>query len=78
MNNKDRIQLMKFIYAVQNMGASNSMVKDYFDTDNELELYKPKNWLRYIREHINIIDGKEETTLKNIRVKKYEFKTKKN
>lgn len=49
---------MKFVYAVQNMGVSNTMIRNYFDPTNELQLYKPKKWLRFISEHINLIDNK--------------------
>jgi hypothetical protein len=58
MDKNKKMQLMKFVYAVQNMGVSNTMIRNYFDPTNELQLYKPKNWLRFISEHINLIDNK--------------------
>jgi len=76
MDKKEIMQLMKFIYAVQNMGVSNTMVRQYFDPTNELHLHKAKNWLNFIAEHINIIKPKEQTETKRLYIKKYEYKTK--
>ncbi len=58
MDKNEKMQLMKFVYAVQNMGVSNTMIRNYFDPTNELQLYKPKNWLKFISEHINLMNNK--------------------
>jgi hypothetical protein len=75
MKTEDKIQLMKLIYSIQNMGVNNTMIKSYFDPTGELRLHNPKNWLRFIAEHINLID--ESVGRKpEIKVKKHEYLTK--
>lgn len=53
---EDMIKLMKFIYKIDSLGAMNIMIRNAMDTeDRELNLYKPKEWRNYIREHIDIV-----------------------
>lgn len=73
---KPVLELMKFLYKIQTMGNGNSMVRRYFDETGELKLWKQKNWQKFIDGYVDILIG-ESDKLPNIRVKTYEFKTKK-
>lgn len=78
-NKKPVLELMGFLYKIQTMGNGNSMVRRYLDEQyhsGELQLWKKKNWQKYIDGYVNLLI-EEKDTLPNIRVKEYEFKTKK-
>ena len=49
---KDKIELYKFISKIENLGAFNVMIRNYFDDENKsMRLSDNRNWHTFIKKH---------------------------
>ena len=57
MSTEDKIKLKELLYKLDSVGVNNLMVCQQFDREGKLELHKPKNWMKFIQGHIDLIDS---------------------
>ena len=54
---KDKIELYKFISKIENLGAFNIIIRNYFDDENKsMRLSDKKNWHIFIRKHKDALE----------------------
>ena len=56
LTNKEILKLKELIYRLDVMGVNNIMVRNHFDRIGNLQLHKPKNWSKYIKEFNDILN----------------------
>lgn len=56
LTSKEIQKLKELIYKLDAMGANNIMIRNHFDRVGNLQLHKPKNWSRYIKEFTDILN----------------------
>ena len=50
--NKEKLELYKFLAKIENLGAFNIMIRNYFDDENKsMRLSENKNWHKLMRKH---------------------------
>ena len=50
MTNKEKLELLKLLYKIMNMGDANSMVRKYFD------ITKKKDWIKFISKYLKTLE----------------------
>jgi len=55
--NKEKLELYKFLAKIENLGAFNIMIRNYFDDENKsMRLSENKNWHKLMRKHKDTLE----------------------
>ncbi len=55
--NKEKLELYKFLAKIENLGAFNIMIRNYFDDENKsMRLSENKNWHKLMRKYKDTLE----------------------